>query len=187
MSYKQNVSVEIQPILRGMSISKSEKAGGKDWWERVHWWRDFERMEEGMGFKWRFETQVRFITRGWDIFAEGRLIKRVPAHALPLCSEVWEVRLSVGTEKWIWGESHEKPNEGRRYLLRERGEWSETKIRISCIVLTCSIIIYKLIHDKMHYFSVNEILNLGPVFFLANVSSLVKWEYFMDFWQWRQQ
>lgn len=31
MLYKQNVFVEIQFIFSGMSMSKSEKVGGKDW------------------------------------------------------------------------------------------------------------------------------------------------------------
>ena len=45
---------------------------------------DLEGLAEGVGFKWRCGPQLRFASRGWDIFVEGRLIKGLLAQALPL-------------------------------------------------------------------------------------------------------
>ena len=71
------------------------------------------------------------------------------------------MRVTVGTNEWIVVKRHEKPNKSLKYLLRENSERSEKKIKISFIVLTCSIIIYKLINDKVHNLSVNKRNNVG--------------------------
>lgn len=53
---------------------------------------DLGGMAEGMGFKWRCGPQLRFASRGWDIFVEGGLIKGLLAQALPL---LWDVEGEV--------------------------------------------------------------------------------------------